>query len=126
MIKKKKRINVMTYDYFPRVNFDENCIFERGYRVVDNTLITKKKKKNKRRKEEIWREKYEKKIFLQEVIVRCSREKNMVYFFNTHDGVHKTKMRLHWCKRWCNKRKRKYTNMRWILKLIERIDLNEM
>lgn len=44
MIKKKKRINVMTYDYFPRVNFDENCIFERGYRVVDNTLITKKKK----------------------------------------------------------------------------------
>lgn len=50
MIKKKKRINVMTYDYFPRVNFDENCIFERGYRVVDNTLITKKKKTRGERK----------------------------------------------------------------------------
>lgn len=50
MIKKKKRINVMTYDYFPRVNFDENCIFERGYRVVDNTLITKKKKKRQEEK----------------------------------------------------------------------------
>lgn len=51
MIKKKKRINVMTYNYFPRVNFDENCIFERGYRVVDNTLITKKKRQKE--KEEI-------------------------------------------------------------------------
>lgn len=40
----------MTYDYFPRVNFDENCIFERGYRVVDNTLITKKKKTRGERK----------------------------------------------------------------------------
>lgn len=60
MIKKKKWINVITYDYFPRVNFDENYIFERGYRVVDNTLITKKKTRGERKKYD----EDEKKIFL--------------------------------------------------------------
>lgn len=55
----------MTYDYFPRVNFDENCIFERGYRVVDNTLITKKKKKTRGERKKYDERNMKKKFFFR-------------------------------------------------------------